>query len=89
LFRDIEDVYIKNKLLGFEKRNVNEYLDSFYFKFFNNINTLKNGKRFSSLENLIFDIFSKINYVSYPEFNDYLMDKIPRYAQYMASKIIK
>lgn len=88
---EIEDVYIKNILLGVENRSITDYLSSIELSpITDRINDLKTGKKFNEAEIVIFETFSSIKYVLYSsEMETLLMNKIPRYAQYVAMKVVK
>lgn len=86
--KQIEDTYIKNRLLENKNININEYLDSLNLKpIIERINKLKNGRKFNETEIIVFKTFSKIKYIAYSsEIETFLMKRIPRYAQYMAMR---
>ena len=88
--RRIEDVYIKNKILGLETRDIDDYLNQLNIdKLFNMIKSLKDGSKFSKSEIIVFEDFAKIKYMIYSSNMDsFLMKNIPRYSQYLAMKIV-
>ena len=87
--KNIEDTYIKNRILGLEDRSIEGYLNSLGLReIFDRINDLKRGKKFNETEIMIFESISSIKYVAYSfEIDGFLTNKIPRYTQYMAMKM--
>ncbi len=88
--QNIEDAFIKMKLLGCENGNIQTYMESLNLdSIINKINSLKRKNAFGKTEKLIFNTFAHEPYVSYgAEINAFLMNKIPRYAQYMAKMLL-
>ena len=89
--KQIEDAYIKMRILNNNNNlTINEYMSKVGINsLIERINSIKKKGRFSVAESIIFETFASAKYVAYSsEINQYLMDKMPRYSQYMASKLI-
>jgi hypothetical protein len=87
----IEDSFIKKKILGYEYHNIEEYIETLDIdQIIEKINKLKRKNSFTNIEKIIFDTFANERYVSFgSEINTFLMNKIPRYSQYMAGMLIE
>ena len=89
--KQIEDAYIKMRILNNNNNlTINEYISKVGINsLIERINSIKKKGRFTVTESIIFETFASAKYVAYSsEINQYLMDKMPRYSQYMASKLI-